>query len=449
MPDIPSTNTTINALTKQDANTPKLLKGGRVVNPQFNYDGRLDLLINNGQIEKIAENILQEDLPFNTAVINLSENTWVTPGLVDVHVHFRDPGNPEKETTATGAESALAGGFTTVCVMPNTQPVLDSVDWVKYVLEQAEKTGIQIFPVAAVTKGLAGKAITEMALLSQAGAVAFSDDGRPVYDANIMRRALEYSNVYKTPIVCHAEDFALFGDGVMHEGLHATKLGLPGIPPIAESVLVARDIEIIRYTGGWVHFAHISSKESVALIRWAKSQGLPVSAETTPHYLALTDACCSDYNADTRMNGPIREEADQDALWGGLIDGTIDIIATDHAPHTPGEKALPFDCSPNGVIGLETSLAVMLTHGFHTQKLSALQCIEKLASKPAQLFNLNQSGSLEVGKRADITLIDPNQQWEVDVTQIKSRSKNTPFIGHRFTGKAIAAIAAGKVYCFN
>jgi dihydroorotase len=420
-----------------------LLKDGRVLCPASQIDAAHDVLIEGDVIAQIGENLSSAGVD---TVIQLSLDQWVTPGLVDVHVHFRDPGHSDKETTATGAEAALAGGFTSVCVMPNTSPVIDSTPMLLYLLNAARPTGIQIHPIAAVTKGLQGEEMTSMGTLQANGAVAFSDDGRPVSSASMMRKALEYSRMFDVPIVCHAEDCSLYGNGVMHEGYYSTALGLPGIPSVCESVIVARDIELVRYTGGRVHFAHISSKESVALIRRAKEEGLPITAETTPHYLTLTDACCQAYDPDFKMNGPLRGESDQAALIQALMDGVIDVIATDHAPHTPEEKALAFDCAPNGVIGLETSLAVMLTHFYHTGKLQPLDLIRVMSSRPAEIFKLKQAGRLEVGQRADITVIDPNLEWTVDPMQFKSKSRNTPFKGQRLKGRAIQVFAAGQLH---
>jgi dihydroorotase len=419
-----------------------LLKGGRVICPATKTDSVLDVLIENDVIAQIGENLSATD---SDTVIQLSTEQWVTPGLVDVHVHFRDPGHSDKETTATGAQAALAGGFTSVCVMPNTSPVIDSTPMLLYLLNAARPTGIQIHPIAAVTKGLLGEEMTSIGTLKANGAVAFSDDGRPISSASMMRKALEYSKMFDVPIVCHAEDCSLYGNGVMHEGYYSTMLGMPGIPSVCESVIVARDIELVRYTGGRVHFAHVSSKESVALIRRAKEEGLPVTAETTPHYLTLTDACCQAYDPDFKMNGPLRGDSDQQALIQALLDGIIDVIATDHAPHTPEEKALAFDCAPNGVIGLETSLAVMLTHFFHTGKLQPSELIRVMSSRPAEIFKLKQAGSLTVGQRADITIIDPNLTWTVDPMQFKSKSRNTPFKGQQLKGKAVQVFAAGQL----
>lgn len=421
-----------------------LLKKGRVINPSTQLDAVMDVLIENDSIVAIESSISTVGVD---EVIELNETQWVVPGLVDVHVHFRDPGSPDKETTETGAEAAIAGGFTTVCIMPNTSPVIDSTPMVQYVLNAAKSTGIQIHPVAAVTRGLEGQEMTSIGTLVQNGAVGFSDDGRPVSSANMMRKALEYSKMYDVPIVCHAEDESLCCGGVMHEGYYSTLLGLPGIPSVAESVMVARDIELARYTGGRVHFAHISSKESVDLIRKAKEEGVSVTAETTPHYLALTDACCQNYDPDYKMNGPLRSESDRQALITAVQDGTIDMIATDHAPHTPDEKSLAFDTAPNGVIGLETSLGVMMTHFYHTNLLQPIELIHLMSTRPADVFKLPQAGSLQVGQRADITVIDSELEWTVDPTQFKSKSRNTPFKGHALKGKCILVFANGnKLY---
>jgi dihydroorotase len=417
-----------------------LLKGGRVINPATKLDAVMDVLIEDDQIAAIENNISASGVD---EVIELNESQWVVPGLVDVHVHFRDPGSPDKETTETGAAAAVAGGFTTVCIMPNTSPVIDSTPMIQYVMNAAKSTGIQIHPIAAVTRGLEGQEMTSIGTLVQNGAVGFSDDGRPVSSANMMRKALEYSKMYDVPIVCHAEDDSLCCGGVMHEGYYSTLLGLPGIPSVCESVMVARDIELARYTGGKVHFAHISSKESVDLIRKAKAEGVTVTAETTPHYLALTDASCQGYDPDFKMNGPLRSENDRQALLSAIQDGTIDVIATDHAPHTPDEKSMAFDCAPNGVIGLETSLGVMLTHCYHTGLLQPTEVVNLMSTRPAEIFKLKDAGSLAVGQRADITVIDPDQEWVVDPMRFKSKSRNTPFKGQTLKGKPVLVFANG------
>lgn len=419
-----------------------LLKGGRVISPANGLDGAMDILMEDGVIAR-----MEADIPSEQAdrTIALTDGQWVVPGLVDVHVHFRDPGNPDKETTESGAAAAVAGGFTSVCIMPNTSPVIDSTPMVQYVLNAASSTGIRIFPIAAVTRGLDGEEMTPIGTLTAQGAVGFSDDGRPVASANMMRKALEYSKMFDVPIVCHAEDCTLYGNGVMHEGYYSTLLGLPGIPSVAESVMVARDIELARFTGGRVHFAHVSSRESVALIRRAKEEGLNITAETTPHYLTLTDACCQAYDPDFKMNGPLRAETDRQALIDALRDGVIDVIATDHAPHTPEEKAQAFDCAPNGVIGLETSLGVMLTHFYHTGLLSPSEIIRVMSARPAEIFKLGDAGRLDVGRRADVTVVDPAFAWTVDPARFRSKSRNTPFKGHTLQGKAVLTFAAGRL----
>jgi dihydroorotase len=377
-------------------------------------------------------------------VIELSPEYWVTPGLIDIHVHLRDPGRHDKETIATGTEAAIAGGFTTVACMPNTDPVLDNLPTLEYVNTTAQRTArIPVLPICAATKEIAGKELTEMADLKAHGAVAFSDDGHCIMDARIMRLVLEYCQMLDVPFVCHAEDTNLSANGCMNEGYYSTLLGLPGIPNVSESVIVARDIQLSRLTGGRVHFAHVSTKESVALIRQAKAEGLPITAETTPHYVSLTDAAIMDYDADFRMNPPLRADADKLALIEALKDGTIDAIATDHAPHTPDEKGNAFDCCPNGIVGLETSLGAVLTHLYHTKQLTALQVVERMSTGPARCLSL-PGGTLKPGSPADITVIHPDLKWVVEPKQFKSKSRNTPFKGQTLTGKAVKVFSRGK-----
>ncbi len=436
--------------TSTNNNTTKtLIKGGRLINPATGIDEQLDVLINGTVIEAIEKNI---DAKKVDNVIELTVDQWVTPGLIDVHVHFRDPGQSAKETTATGAASAIAGGFTTVCVMPNTNPPIDNLPAVQYIQNMAEPTGITILPVPAVSKGLEGKELTPIGTMAQNGAVAFTDDGMPIVNANIMRKALQYSTMFNVPIVCHAEDPALCGCGVMHEGFYSTKLGVHGIPSVAESTMVARDILLAQDTGGHVHFAHLSTKESVALVRQAKKDGLKVTAETTPHNLTLTDAALESYNPNFKMYGPLRSEEDRQALVEGLQDGTIDCVATDHAPHTPEEKQMTLDDAPRGVIGLETSLGVMLTNFHQTGLLKPADIVRLMSNGGSDCYRLNEAlnskgsyGVLEVGGRADVTIIDPNKQWTVDATTFASKARNCPFDGMTLTGKAVATIANGAV----
>lgn len=418
-----------------------LLKGGRVLNPETQTDAVLDVLIQDDVIEAMGSNLSAAGVD---QVVELSSEQWVTPGLIDIHVHFRDPGRPDKETTATGAAAAIAGGFTSVCIMPNTTPTLDDLSTLQYINQAAKQhSKINIHPVAAATKGLEGETLTSMGSLHQHGAVAFTDDGHCLMNANMMRLALEYATMFGVPIVCHAEDMNLSGTGCMNEGPVSTRLGLKGIPNIAESVIVSRDIEMARLTGGHVHFAHVSTKESVDLIRRAKAEGVRVSGETTPHYLTLTDEAVQGYDPDFKMNPPLRSEADKQALIAGILDGTIEVIATDHAPHTPDEKSLEFDKAPNGVVGLETSLAVMLTHFVHPGQLSPLALIALMSANPARIMKL-KAGNLAPGVRADVTVIDPKAHWVVDPAAFKSKSRNTPFKGMTLQGKPLMVFAGGE-----
>jgi dihydroorotase len=419
----------------------QLLQGGRILDPATGLDQVADVLLEGNQIAAIGPAISPSEADH---VLHLTPEHWVTPGLIDIHVHFRDPGRPDKETTASGAAAAIEGGFTAVCVMPNTTPPLDNLQTLQYVQQTAKTySPIHIYPVAAATKGLAGEDLTPMGGLFRCGAVGFTDDGHCLMNANLMRLALEYSQMVGAPFVCHAEDMNLTKQGVMHEGYWSTFLGLPGIPNMAESVIVSRDIELAKLTGGRVHFAHINTRQSVELIRKAKAEGIPVTAETAPHYLVLTDAACQHYDPNFKMNGPLRSEADRQALIAGLQDGTLDVIATDHAPHNLDEKSLEFDKAPFGVIGLETSLGVMLTHFVHTGLLGPMDLVRLMSTRPAQVMNLPTGGRLEVGQLADVTVIDPNMAWTVDPLAFKSKSRNTPFDGWPLRGRAVAVFAQG------
>lgn len=419
----------------------QLLKGGRVIDPSQNIDAVLDVLIDNDIIAAIGPNISENEAD---EVLQLSQDYWVTPGLIDIHVHLRDPGQLEKESIQTGTEAAIAGGFTAVACMPNTKPTIDNLSVLTYINTTAEKTSrIKVFPVAAATKDIAGEELTEMAELKEHGAVGFTDDGHCLMDSRMMRMALEYCAMLKIPFICHAEDMALSAGGCMNEGYNATLLGLPGIPNVAESVIIGRDIQLAKITGGHVHFAHVSTAESVELIRQAKAEGVNITAETTPHYISLTDDLVRDYDANFKMNPPLRTNIDKEALIEGLIDGTIDAIATDHAPHTPDEKGQAFDCAPNGVIGLETSLAVVLTHLYHTQRMQPIDIIARMSTGPAQCLNL-PGGTLKPGSQADITVIHPDLAWVVNPSESKSKSRNTPFKGQTLQGKAVQVFCKGN-----
>ncbi|MDX2084446.1 MAG: dihydroorotase [Candidatus Melainabacteria bacterium] len=420
-----------------------LLKGGRVLDPATGLDQVADLLINNSQIEAIGANLPETDVD---RVVRLNPNLWVTPGLVDIHVHFREPGQVHKETLATGAKAAVAGGFTSVCLMPNTQPTIDDLPSLEYLnLLARQQRPVNLYPVAAITKNIAGETLTEFGILQAHGAVAFTDDGHGLANSVRMRRALELVRPLGVPIICHAEDPNLSCDGCMNEGLTATLLGLPGIPNEAESVMIARDIQLVRRTGGRVHFTHVSCKESVDLIRQAKAEGLPVTMDVTPHHLTLTDRAVADMGYDTnlKMNPPLRSEADRQALIAALQDGTIDAIATDHAPHTPDDKSVTFDVAPCGVIGLETALGVILTHFYQTGLLSPLEIIRRMSTEPARLMQL-PAGTLAVGAAADVTVIDPSADWLVMPELFESKSRNCPFNGHMLKGKATMVFASGQ-----
>ncbi len=424
----------------------QLLKGGRVIDPSQNLDAVRDVLIEDDKILAIGENL---DSAGVDEVVQLSPDYWVTPGLIDIHVHLREPGRVDKETIQSGTEAAIAGGFTAVACMPNTQPVLDNISTIEYVNTTAQRQArIPVYVVAAATKNIEGRELTEMADLKSRGAIAYSDDGHCIMDARIMRLVLEYTAMLDMPFICHAEDTCLSANGCMNEGYYSTLLGLPGIPNESESVIVARDIELAKMTGGRIHFAHISTWQSVEMIRKAKAEGLKITAETAPHYIALTDAALQAYDADFRMNPPLRAERDRQALIEGLQDGTIDAIATDHAPHTPDEKNNPVDQCPNGVIGLETSLAVVLTHLYHNGLLSALDVVDRMSTGPARCLNL-PGGTLKPGHRADITVIHPELKWTVEPGKFKSKSRNTPFKGQTLQGKAVKVYAAGRELILN
>lgn len=424
----------------------QLLKGGRVIDPSSNLDAVKDILIDGEIISAIDSNIPTEGMD---EVYQLSPEYWVTPGLIDVHVHLRDPGRPDEETIQSGTEAAIAGGFTAMACMANTEPVLDNLSTLEYVNITAERTArIPVYPIAAATKNIAGQELTEMAELKEHGAVAFSDDGHCVADSRLVRLILEYTKMLNVPYICHAEETSLTGQGCMNEGYYSTLLGLHGIPNESESLIVARDIQLARMTGGYVHFAHVSTRQSVDLIRQAKAEGLNITAETAPHYLILTDKAIESYDSNFKMNPPLRSEMDRLALIEALRDGTIDLIATDHAPHTTDEKQQPFDMCPNGIIGLETALAVVITMLYHEQGFTPMQIVDRMSCGPARCLNL-PGGTLKPGSRADITVIHPDLKWVVEPSRLKSRSRNTPFAGKTLQGKAIQVFSQGRELILN
>ena len=374
-----------------------------------------------------------------------ADGLLVAPGLVDLHVHLREPGQSVKETIATGTRAAAAGGFTSICCMPNTQPVLDAAVQVEWVRERAAAVGYcRVHPIGAVTMGQDGEQLAPAMALRNAGAVALSDDGRPVLKAALMRRALEYARHAGLPIVCHEEDLTLKGDGVMNEGFAATRLGLRGSPNAAESVMVRRDVELAALTGGRVHLAHLSCAESLEALRDAKRRGLAVTGETCPHYWTLTDAAVGEYDTNARMNPPLRSAADRDAVIAALADGTLDCYATDHAPHTADEKRAPFDQAPDGIVGLETALALTLTCLVRPGHLTLQRALELWTDEPRRVFGLRPV-RLEPGDPADLVLIDPDAGWTVDPERFQSKGRNTPFAGWRLTGCALATVCGGRL----
>ncbi|OIO33439.1 MAG: hypothetical protein AUJ18_03560 [Candidatus Hydrogenedentes bacterium CG1_02_42_14] len=424
-----------------------VIKSGRVLDPASHLDEILDVAVIDGKISEIGKSLNAED----SKVIN-AEGLWVCPGFVDMHVHLREPGQEDRETIASGALSAVYGGFTAVCCMPNTDPAVDSVGAVRYIIERAKSAGFaKVYPIAAITQKSEGKSLTNMASLFEEGAVAFSDDGRTVMDALIMRRAMEYArgiytNGISAPISLHSIDENLARGGQINEGKISAILGLAGIPSCAETIAIARDIALAELTHAKVHFAHVSTKDAVQLIREAKSKGISVTAEVTPHHLALTDSELIGYDTRFKINPPLRSEEDRAALCEGLKDGTIDAIATDHAPHTQIDKDLPFDSAPFGTIGLETAVPVTYTILVKSGILSPLKWVEALSLAPCTIFNL-PGGKLKVGAQADITVVDPSADFFVKPDNFKSLSKNSCFIGKKYSAKPVFTFIEGK--CFS
>ncbi|NWG00491.1 MAG: dihydroorotase [Thermoanaerobaculaceae bacterium] len=419
-----------------------LIKHARVIDPSQRLDEGLDVLVVDGRIARLAERIEER----GAEVIDAA-GLMATPGFIDVHTHLREPGFEYKETIASGAAAALAGGFTAVCCMPNTQPVNDSAAVTEFIRKRAEEAGAaRVYPIGAISKGQAGEELSEMGEMVRAGAVAVSDDGRPVRHAYLMRRALEYSLLFGIPVVDHCEDPTLVAGGVMHEGAVSTRLGLRGIPAAAEEVVVARDVILAGLTGARLHLAHLSTRQSLEWVRRAKSQGLAVSCEVTPHHLALTDTAVleSSYDTNFKMNPPLRSAEHVAALLEGVLDGTVDCLATDHAPHHADEKALEFDLAPFGVVGLETAVPVTYDLFVRQHKLPLTRFVALWSTNPARLFSL-PGGTLKVGSVADMTLLDSEARLPVNPDKFLSKSRNTPFAGRRLRGWPVATILGGKV----
>ncbi len=369
---------------------------------------------------------------------------WVVPGLIDLHAHLREPGQEYKEDVATGTRAAASGGFTAVCAMPNTTPPNDNRAVTELIVERARKVGVvRVYPIGAITKGLAGESLAEMGELKEAGCVAVSDDGKPVMNAELMRRAMEYARTFGLPIIQHCEDLSLSAGGAMNEGPVATRAGIRAQPTSAESAMVARDLELCALTGARYHVAHVSSADSIRLIAAAKKRGLPVSCEVTPHHLTLTDEACAKYDTNAKCNPPLRGAADVEALRAALADGTIDAVATDHAPHSPVEKEVEFEQAAFGMIGLETAVPLVLEL-VRAGQMSAAAFVTRLSAAPAALFGL-PGGTLADGAPADVTVIDPEAAWTVEPAQLRSRSRNTPFAGRALRGRAVMTIVGGAI----
>lgn len=417
-----------------------LFRGVKLIDGSNKRDGKFDLLIVDGTIADIRPEIsLPQD--FEGEVFEL-DNKLIFPGFLDLHVHFREPGREDEETLLSGAQAAMAGGFTAVCTMPNTQPVTDSREIVDFIFDAMKNHLVSVYPVAAITKGQKGEELVEMAELVEAGVVAFSDDGKSVANSLVLRRALEYARMFDVPIIEHCEDAALAEEGVMHEGFISTNLGLPGMPAIAEEVIVARNIMLAEYTKSKIHIAHISTKGSVELVRHAKEKGIAVTAEATPHHFSLTDESVKSYDANCKMNPPLRSADHVEAIIAGLKDGAIDAIATDHAPHSVEEKEVEFAAAPFGIIGLETAVGLINEKLVKPGLLTWNQVAEKLSLNPYQILGL-PAPKIEVGAMANLTIIDPDAIWTVDKTKFKSRSRNTPFHGWKLTGKVLGAVNNG------
>ncbi len=415
-----------------------LIKGGHLIDPDSRVDERLDLLIVDGAVAERSDDISPDG---DTRVVDAS-GCVVAPGLVDMHVHLREPGREDEETIESGSIAAAHGGITAVAAMPNTEPAIDTASWVEFVRNRGSR--IAVYPIAAITKGRRGESLTEMAELADAGAVAFSDDGSPVANPMIMRRALEYASMVGRPVVAHCEDLGLVGSGVMNEGLASTTAGLRPIPAAAEDIAVARDIILAKMTGAKLHVAHVSTAGSVELIRRAKDEGTDVTCETCPHYFTLTDEDVRSYDTNLRVNPPLRSATDVAAVKAGLADGTIDAIASDHAPHSLEEKQVEFDAAPPGMTGLETLLPLTLTQLVQPGTITLERAIELMSSDPASILGIPH-GSLAVGARADVAVFDPDWAWEIEAGWFLSKSGNSPFIGRNVRGRVTLTVSQGEI----
>ena len=420
---------------------PMLIRGGRVVDPSQGVDAVLDLLLADGRVARVGESL---DAPEGAEVVDAGGGLVVAPGLVDVHVHLREPGGEHKETIASGVRAAVAGGFTAVVAMPNTDPPVDSPAAVGFVRAQGERAGgARVFPSGCITLGQNGEQLTEMGELVGAGAVCVTDDGRPVMNAGLLRMALEYSRSFDLPVALHEEELTLSRGGAMNEGIIATRLGLTGIPNAAEDVMIARDLILAELTGARLHVQHVATRGGVELIRAAKARGLRVTAEGSPHHFTLTDEAVEWYNTNAKMNPPLRSAADRDAVRRGVADGTLDVIATDHAPHHYDEKEQAFEDAPNGIVGLETAVGLDYTELVETGLIDLATMVERMSCAPARALSL-PGGTLREGAPADVTLLDPLREWTVDPASFQSLSRNTPFAGRALRCRALRTVVGGR-----
>jgi dihydroorotase len=420
---------------------PLLLRGGRVIDPAAGHDATADILLRGGRVVDIGTGFGSID---DAVVVDVA-GLVVCPGLIDLHVHLREPGQEHKETIATGARAAAAGGFTAVCAMPNTDPPIDDPSAVGFVRAQGLRANsARVYPTGAVSLGQKGERLTEIGEMIDAGAVAITDDGRPVPTAGLMRLALEYARTFGIPVASHCEDLTLSRGGSMNEGRISTRLGLIGIPNAAEDVCIARDLLLAELTGGRLHIQHVTTRMGVQLIRDAKARGIAVTAEGTPHHFTLTDEAVESYRTNAKVNPPLRTAADRAAVIEGVRDGTLDVIATDHAPHHYDEKEQAFEDAPFGLVGLDTALALAITELVDRDIIDLPTLVMRMSTQPARAFNL-PGGSLERGAAADVTVFDPAWSWTVDPTKLRSKSRNTPFAGRDLRGRAVYTIVAGRI----
>ncbi|PYS20822.1 MAG: dihydroorotase [Acidobacteria bacterium] len=420
-----------------------LIQNGYIIDPAQGLNTGKNLLVEDGRIVGVLG--YSDPIPEATELFDAT-GLIVAPGFIDMHVHLREPGHEYKETIASGAAAAVAGGFTTVCAMPNTSPVNDNAAVTRFVIEQAERAGLaSVLPIGAVTKNSEGIELAEMGEMKDAGIVAVSDDGCPVPTAGMMRRAMEYARGFDLPVIDHCEDKSLARGGVMHEGHWSLVLGLRGMPAAAEEVDAERDCVLAELTGARVHLAHLSTRGAIEAVRRARQKGLHVSCEVAPHHWSLTDEACQGYDTNTKMNPPLRSQDYIDAILEGLRDGTIDAIASDHAPHHADEKALEFDQAPNGIVGLETSIGLAMERLVNTGVISLERLVELCATNPARILKLQDRGTLSAGARADVTILDPEMTWTFDVSRSKSKSRNSPFNGYSFRGGVVATIVRGRI----